>query len=46
MQTKLTEELDKQVSLRLLTPVKEPTAWISSLICEKQPNKLRNLSQP
>ena len=40
------EELDRLVNLQMITPVKEPTEWISSMICVKKPNKLRICLDP
>ena len=41
IKTRVKEELDKLVNLEVITPVKELTEWISSMICVKKPNKLR-----
>ena len=41
IKTRVKEELDRLVNLQVITTVKEPTEWISSMICVKKPNKLR-----
>ena len=40
IKTRVKEELDRLVNLQVITTVKEPTEWISSMICVKKPNKL------
>ena len=46
MKSKLKEELDRLANLQVITPVKEPTDWISSIVCVKKPNKLRICLDP
>ena len=46
MKARLKEELDRLVELQVIAPVKEPTDWISSMICVKKPNKLRICLDP
>ena len=46
MKTRLKKELDRLVELEVIAPVKEPTDWISSMICVKKPNKLRICLDP
>ena len=46
MKSKLKEELDRLENLQVITPVKEPTDWISSIVCVKKPNKLRICLDP
>ena len=41
IKARLKEELDRLVELQVIAPVKEPTDWISSMICGKKTNKLR-----
>ena len=40
MKARLKEELDRLVELQVIVPVKEPTNWISNMICVKKLNKL------
>ena len=46
IKTRVKEELDRLVNLQVITTVKEPTEWISSMICVKKPNKLRICLDP
>ena len=38
LKTALKEELDRLESLQILTPVSEPTPWVSSMVIVKKPN--------
>ena len=42
----LTEELDKLVKEDIITPVTEPTKWVSSLVLVNKPEKLRICIDP
>ena len=46
IKTRVKEELDRLANLQAITTVKEPTEWISSMICIKKPNKLRICLDP
>ena len=46
IKTKVKEKLDRLVNLLVITPVKESTEWINSMICVKKPNKLRICLDP
>ena len=41
LRDRLKEELDKLVSEEIITPVTEPTNWVSSLVLVNKPEKLR-----
>ena len=42
----LKKELDRMVEERILTPVNEPTDWVSSMVTVVKPNKLRICIDP
>ena len=44
--TRVKKELGRLVNLQMITTVKEPTEWISSMIWVKKPNKLRICLDP
>ena len=46
IKTRVKEELDRLVNLQVITTVREPTKWISNMICVKKPNKLRICLDP
>ena len=46
LRDRLKEELDKLVGEEILTPVTEPTKWVSSLVLVNKPNKLRICIDP
>ena len=41
LRDRLKEELDKLVREKVITPVTEPTNWVSSLVLINKPEKLR-----
>ena len=46
LRDRLKEELDKLVGEEIITPVTEPTKWVSSLVLVNKPNKLRICIDP
>ena len=42
----LKQELERLVKLKILTPVKQPTAWVSSMLVVNKPNKTRIVIDP
>ena len=38
LKMKLNKELDRMVKMEIITPIKEPTNWISSLVIVEKPN--------
>ena len=46
LRDRLKEELDKVVGEEILTPVTEPTKWVSSLVQVNKPNKFRICIDP
>ena len=46
LRDRLKEELDKLVGEEIITPVTEPTKWVSSLVLVNKPNKLRICVDP
>ena len=41
VQQELRQRLQELVNMKVLSPVKEPTKWISSMVIVKEPKKLR-----
>ena len=41
VQQELRQRLQELVNMKVLSPVKEPTQWINSMVIVKKPNKLR-----
>ena len=37
---KLNDELDRMVKMEIITPIEEPTDWVSSLVIVEKPNGL------
>ena len=46
LRDRLKEELDELVGQEIITPVTEPTKWVSSLVLVNKPNKLRICIDP
>ena len=46
LRDRLKEELDKLVREKVITPVTEPTNWVSSLVLVNKPEKLRICIDP
>ena len=42
----LKQELERLVKLKILTPVKQPTVWVSSMLVVNKPNKTRIVIDP
>jgi len=46
VQQELRQRLQELVNIKVLSPVKEPTQWINSMVIVKKPNKLRICLDP
>jgi len=46
VQQELRQRLQELVNMKVLSPVKEPTKWINSMVIVKKPNKLRICLDP
>ena len=46
VQQELRQHLQELVNMKVLSPVKEPTKWINSMVIVKKPNKLRICLDP
>ena len=42
----LKQELERLVKLKILTPVKQPTVWVSSMLVVNKPNKTSIVIDP
>ena len=38
LKMRLNEELDRMVKIEIITPIEEPTDWVSSLVIVEKPN--------
>jgi len=46
VQQELRQRLQELLNMKVLSPVKEPTNWINSMVIVKKPNKLRICLDP